>query len=45
MQRIAAPVLGGASLLVVGVLAVLLPLPEDKAPQPAAVPAETTETR
>ena len=44
MQRLIAPLLGGATFFVLGILGLLLPLPEVKSPKPAQAPEVKTET-
>ena len=43
-QRLTAPLLGGATVVVLGVMAILLPLPEVPSPKPAQAPELNTET-
>ena len=43
-QRLTAPLLGGATVVVLGVLGLLLPLPEVQSPTPAQAPEVKTET-
>ena len=44
MQRLTAPLLGGATVVVLGVLGLLLPLPEAQAPKPEEAAEVKTET-
>nr|WP_114993063.1 DUF4335 domain-containing protein [Synechococcus sp. UW179A] len=43
-QRLTAPLLGGATVVVLGVLGILLPLPQIQPPSPAQAPEVKTET-
>ena len=43
-QRLTAPLLGGATVVVLGVLGILLPLPQIQPPSPAQAPEVNTET-